>query len=37
LLALKRNGMDAVEINPQAKLQAGDVLVFSAMLEAIPD
>jgi len=37
LLALKRNGVDASEINPQTKLEAGDVLVFSAMLEAIPD
>jgi di/tricarboxylate transporter len=37
LLALKRNGVDAAEINPQTKLEAGDVLVFSAMLEAIPD
>ena len=37
LLALKRNGVDGVEITPQTKLQGGDVLVFSAMLEAIPD
>ncbi len=37
LLALKRNGVDEVEMKPQTKLQAGDVLVFSAMLEVIPD
>jgi di/tricarboxylate transporter len=37
LLALKRNGEDEVVIKPETKLQAGDVLVFSAMLEAIPD
>jgi di/tricarboxylate transporter len=37
LLALKRNGVDEVEINPQTKLQADDVLVFSAMVEAISD
>lgn len=37
LLTLKRNGADAVEIKSQTRLQAGDVLVFSAMLEAIPD
>ena len=37
LLALKRNGADEVEIEPQTKLETGDVLVFSAMLEAIPD
>jgi di/tricarboxylate transporter len=37
LLALKRNGVDAAQIKPQTKLEAGDVLVFSAMLEAIPD
>ena len=37
LLALKRNAVDEVEIKPQTKLEAGDVLVFSAMLEAIPD
>jgi di/tricarboxylate transporter len=37
LLALKRNGEDEVEIEPYSKLEAGDVLVFSAMLETIPD
>ncbi|MBW1742781.1 MAG: SLC13 family permease [Deltaproteobacteria bacterium] len=38
LLALKRYGMDEeVEIKPQSKLVAGDVLVYSATLEAIPD
>jgi len=37
LLALKRNGVDAAEIKPQTQLEAGDVLVFSTMLEAIPD
>ena len=37
LLALKRNGLDAAEFKPQTKLEVGDVLVFSAMLEAIPD
>ena len=37
LLALKRNGVDETEIKPHTKLQAGDVLVFSAMLEAISD
>jgi di/tricarboxylate transporter len=37
LLALKRNGVDEADIKPETKLQAGDVLVFSAMLEAIPD
>ena len=37
LLALKRNGVNEAEIKSQTKLQAGDVLVFSAMLEAIPD
>jgi di/tricarboxylate transporter len=37
LLALKRNGADEVVIKPETKLQAGDVLVLSAMLEAIPD
>ena len=37
LLALKRNGVEEAEIKPQTKLEAGDVLVFSAMLEAIPD
>ncbi len=37
LLALKRNGVDAAEFKPQTKLEPGDVLVFSAMLEAIPD
>jgi di/tricarboxylate transporter len=36
-LALKRNGVDEAQIKPQTKLEAGDVLVFSAMLEAIPD
>jgi di/tricarboxylate transporter len=29
--------VDEAEIKPQTKLEAGDVLVFSAMLEAIPD
>ncbi len=37
LLTLKRNGVDEAEIKPQSKLEAGDVLVFSATLEAIPD
>ena len=37
LLALKRNGVYEAEIRPQTKLEADDVLVFSAMLEAIPD
>jgi di/tricarboxylate transporter len=37
LLALKRKGVDEADIKPQTKLEAGDVLVFSAMLEAIPD
>jgi di/tricarboxylate transporter len=37
LLALKRNGVDEVEIKPETKLEAGDVLVYSAMVEAIPD
>jgi di/tricarboxylate transporter len=37
LQALKRNGVDEVEIEPQTKLEAGDVLVFSAIVEAIPD
>jgi di/tricarboxylate transporter len=37
LLALKRNNEDAEEIKPQIKLEAGDVLVFSATLDAIPD
>ncbi len=37
LFALKRNGTDEVVIKPETKLQAGDVLVLSAMLEAIPD
>ena len=37
LLALNRNGGEAAAIKPQTKLEAGDVLVFSAMLEAIPD
>jgi len=37
LLALKRNGVDEAEIKPQTRLEAGEVLVFSAMLEAIPD
>ncbi len=37
LLALKRNGVDAAEIQTQTQLEAGDVLVFSATLEAIPD
>ena len=37
LLALKRNGVDEAEIKPQTRLEAGDVLVFSAIVEAIPD
>jgi di/tricarboxylate transporter len=37
LLALKRKGGAEVEIKPQTRLQAGDVLVFSATLNAIPD
>jgi di/tricarboxylate transporter len=37
LLALKRKGVNEAQIKPQTKLEAGDVLVFSAMLEAIPD
>jgi di/tricarboxylate transporter len=37
LLALKRKGVDEADIKPETKLEAGDVLVFSAMLEAIPD
>jgi di/tricarboxylate transporter len=37
LLALKRKGINEAQIEPQTKLEAGDVLVFSAMLEAIPD
>jgi di/tricarboxylate transporter len=37
LLALKRNGVDDAEIKPQTTLEAGDVLEFSAMVEAIPD
>ena len=37
LLALKRNGVEEAEIEPQTQLEAGDVLAFSAMLEAIPD
>jgi di/tricarboxylate transporter len=37
LLALKRNGVDEADIESETRLQAGDVLVFSAMLEAIPD
>jgi di/tricarboxylate transporter len=37
LLALTRNGGDEAKIAPQSKLEAGDVLVFSARLEAIPD
>ena len=38
LLALKRNGVDAVEIRiRKPNLKPGDVLVFSAILEAIPD
>jgi uncharacterized protein with PhoU and TrkA domain len=37
LLALKRNDLAEVEIRPQSRLEAGDVLVFSATLDAIPD
>ena len=37
LLALKRNGVDEVAFKPQTKLAAGDVLVFSAVVEAITD
>jgi len=37
LLALIRKGGETVEIEPQTRLQAGDVLDFSAMLETIPD
>ena len=37
LLELKRNGVDEAEIKPQTRLEAGDVLVFSAMVEALPD
>jgi di/tricarboxylate transporter len=37
LLALKRKGENEAEMKPQTKLEAGDVLVFSAMLEAIAD
>jgi len=37
LLTLKRNGVEEADIKPETKLQAGDVLVFSTMLEAIPD
>ena len=37
LLALKRNGLQQAEIKPHSKLEAGDVLVFKARLEAIPD
>ncbi len=37
LLELKRKDGNAVEIDSQTQLQAGDVLVFSAMLEVIPD
>jgi di/tricarboxylate transporter len=36
LLALKRNGLGEVDIKPETNLEAGDVLVFSAMLEGIP-
>ncbi len=37
LQALRRQGGETAEIAPQTRLQAGDVLVFSAMLEAVPD
>lgn len=37
LLALQRKGVKDVEIKPNTTLEVGDVLVFSAMLEAIPD
>jgi di/tricarboxylate transporter len=37
LLTLKRNEIDISEIKPQTKLQTGDVLVFSATLETVPD
>ncbi len=37
LLALKRKDGERVDIEPQTRLQAGDVLVFSTMLETIPD
>jgi len=37
LLALKRNGVEEVEIKPQSRLEADDVLVFSATHDTIPD
>jgi len=37
LIALNRKGGEPAEITPQTQLQAGDVLVFSAVLEAISD
>ena len=37
LRALKRNGAEPEEIEPQTRLQSGDVLVFSATRKAIPD
>jgi di/tricarboxylate transporter len=37
LLALKRNGKDEVAFKPETRLEAGDVLVFRAVRDIIPD
>ena len=37
LLELKRNNRDNPEIEPDTKLQEGDVLVFSSELESLPE